>query len=179
MASAPSPAAPPATDYQRAPIPPDDAERLAALWRTGLHDSTPAAALQRVVQSVAQLLQVPMALVSLVDEHRQWFLARCGLDATETPRDVSFCGHVVAQRSALAVGDARLDARFAGNPLVTGAPHIRAYLGEPIRDEAGHVLGTLCALDCEPRAFTDAQREILRRYARAVEQLIRRASTSA
>jgi GAF domain-containing protein len=162
-----------------APIPPDDLERLAALWRTGLLDTTPAQAFERVTRTVAQLLGTPIALVSLVDERRQWFLSRLGLGATETPRDVSFCGHAVAQRAPLAVPDAPQDPRFAGNPLVTGAPHVRAYLGEPLYDDHGHALGTLCVIDTAPRTFTAAQREILRRYARAVEALIRGASSSA
>lgn len=166
-------------DFLPAPIPAGDAERLEALRRTGLLDSSPAQAFERITRSVAQLLEAPIALVSLVDERRQWFLSRFGLEATETPRDVSFCGHAVAQRAALVVGDAWEDGRFAGNPLVTGAPHVRAYLGEPIYDAEGHALGTLCVIDTRPRDFSQAQREIVRRYARAVELLIRSASTSA
>lgn len=164
--------------YVPAPIPPDDLERLAALWRTGLLGSTPSQAFERITRTVAQLLGVPIALVSLVDEHRQWFLSRFGLEAAETPRDVSFCGHAVAERAPLAVADARDDPRFAGNPLVTAAPHVRAYLGEPLYDAEGHALGTLCAIDTAPREFSAAQREILRRYARAVEALIRGARSS-
>ncbi len=162
------------SSMQSAPIPADDAERLAALWRTGLLDSPPAEAFNRVTRSVAALLKVPIALVSLVDEKRQWFLSRVGLAATETPRDISFCGHAIAARQTLHVVDAWLDPRFAGNPLVTGEPHIRAYLGVPLMDDHGQALGTLCVLDHRPREFSAEERQILERYATAVEHLMRR-----
>jgi GAF domain-containing protein len=156
-----------------APVPDDEPARLAALWRTGWLDTPPAEAFDRVTRSVAQMLNVPMALVSLVDEKRQWFLARHGMDARETPRDISFCGHAVAARQTLCVADAWLDPRFAGNPLVTGEPHIRAYLGVPVLDEQGHALGTLCVLDRRVRQFSAAEQQLLERYAKALEQLLR------
>lgn len=163
-----------AAGYEPAPIPADDAERLAALQATGLLDSAPAEAFERITRSLAALLEVPTALISLVDCDRQWFLSRVGLAATQTPREVSFCGHAVAQRVTLEVGNALQDARFAGNPLVAGEPHIRAYLGVPLFDDAGHALGTLCAIDYVPRTFTAEQRQIVQRYARALEHLLRR-----
>jgi GAF domain-containing protein len=92
----------------------DEPERLAALARTGLLDTPPAGAFDRITRSVAGLLDVPMALISLVDEKRQWFLSRFGVDLTETPREVSFCGHAVAARETLLVEDAWRDPRFAG-----------------------------------------------------------------
>lgn len=156
-----------------APVPDDEPTRLAALWRTGLLDTPPAEAFDRVTRLVARLLNVPMALVSLVDENRQWFLARHGLDVGETPRDISFCGHAVAARQTLRVVDAWQDARFADNPLVVGEPHIRAYLGVPLLDQQGHALGTLCVLDRRVRQFSAAEQDLLERYAKALEQLLR------
>jgi GAF domain-containing protein len=163
-----------APGYTPAPIPADDAERLEALRATGLLDSPPAEAFDRITRSLSALVDVPTALISLVDRERQWFLSRQGLAATQTPREVSFCGHAVAQRATLEVVDALQDARFAGNPLVAGEPHIRAYLGVPLFDDAGHALGTLCVIDYAPRSFSAEQRQIVQRYARAVEHLLRR-----
>jgi PAS domain S-box-containing protein len=109
----------------------------------------------------AHLLDVPFALVSLVDEDRQWFKARYGIDVTETPRDVSFCGHVVALDRPLVVPDARADGRFADNPLVVGDPQVRFYLGYPLRTPDGHVLGTLCAIDQRERVVGEREHELL------------------
>lgn len=159
---------------QPAPIPPDDAERLAALRRCGLLDTPPAECFDRITRSVATLLHAPMVAVSLVDQERQWFLSRVGLQATQTPRDISFCGHAVAERRLLRVPDTLHDPRFAGNPLVTGEPHIRAYLAVPLLDEAGHALGTLCVLDRRVREFGPEEQQLLQRYGKALEQLIRR-----
>lgn len=157
-----------------APIPLDDARRLEALGLTGLLDSPPSQAFNRLTQSVAELLNVPIALISLVDEKRQWFLSRVGLEATQTPRDISFCGHAIAARKPLHVVDAWQDPRFADNPLVTGEPHIRSYLGMPLIDDDGYALGTLCVLDHRERAFSTEEQLILARYAQAVQHLIRR-----
>jgi GAF domain-containing protein len=164
----------PGRAMQPAPIPPDEAERLAALRRTGLLDSPPAECFDRITRSVAALLQAPMAAVSLIDRERQWFLSRVGLQATQTPRDLSFCAHAVVERGLLRVPDARRDPRFAGNPLVTGEPYIRAYLAVPLLDAAGHALGTLCVIDRQVREFSAEEQQLLLRYGKALEQLIRR-----
>ena len=164
----------PGEAMQPAPIPPDEAERLAALWRTGLLDSPPAECFDRITRSVAALLRVPMAAVSLVDRDRQWFLSRVGLEPAQTPRDIAFCSHAVFERRMLRVSDARRDPRFAGNPLVTGEPHIRAYLAVPLLDAAGHALGTLCVLDRRPRDFGHEEQQLLQRYGKALERLIAR-----
>ncbi|NML16176.1 GAF domain-containing protein [Azohydromonas caseinilytica] len=159
---------------QPAPIPPDDIERLVALWDTGLLDTPPAAVFDRITRSVAVRLRVPMAAVTLVDQHRQWFLSRVGLPMAQTPRDISFCGHAVAQRRPLCVSDTHVDLRFAGNPLVMGPPYIRAYVAVPLMDEAHHALGTLCAMDNRVRDFSANEQQLLQRYARALQQLILR-----
>jgi hypothetical protein len=137
-----------------APVPADDAERLAELWRTGLLDTEPAQAFNRVTRELAGLLKTPIALISLVDQERQWFLSRHGLEATETARDISMCGHAV------------------GNPLVTGEPHVQAYLGVPLLSLRGQAIGTLCVLDRRVREFSAADRQIVERYAKAVQHLI-------
>lgn len=172
MTPAPAPVPERRQAWTPPPLPDDEPERLAALWRNGLLDTPPSEAVNRVTRSVAQLLNMPMALVSLVDERRQWFLARHGLETPETPREVSFCGHAVAARTTLRVVDAWQDPRFAGNPLVTGAPHIRAYLAAPLFDQQGHALGTLCVLDRRVREFSAVDQKSLERYARALEQLL-------
>ncbi|MGF6275773.1 diguanylate cyclase (GGDEF)-like protein/PAS domain S-box-containing protein [Massilia sp. UYP11] len=111
---------------------------------------------------------VPIALVSLVDAERQWFKSRAGLDAQETPRSVSFCSHAVQAREMLVVEDAARDPRFAANPLVTGAPHIRFYAGQPVYSQ-GEAVGTLCVIGHAPRSFSDEERQVLRDLAELVE----------
>ena len=106
---------------QAPPTPTDEPERLAELHSSGLLDMPPLAVYDRITRSVSGLLGVPIALVSLVDEDRQWFLSRCGLEVTETSRELSFCGQAVATRQTLKVADASRDPRFAGSPLVTAA----------------------------------------------------------
>ena len=157
---------------QAPPVPDDERERLEALHRLGLLDSPPSASFDRVTRMAADLLDVPVVLVSLVDEHRQWFKSRVGLDASETPRDLSFCGHAVFLREPLVVNDALADARFRDNPLVTGAPNVRAYLGIPICTRDGRALGTLCAIDHRPRQFSEHEVQVLSRMAKIVEHLI-------
>lgn len=157
---------------QEAPIPLDDEERLQALWDTGLLDTPPRMAFNRITGSVATLLQVPIALVSLVDERRQWFLAKVGLDVAETPRSISLCGHAVAADKKLHVVDAWMDPRFQSNPLVTGEPYLRSYLGVPVHAGDGQPIGTLCVVDRRARQFTATEQQTLERCARIVERLI-------
>ncbi len=118
-------------------------------------------ALDNLTRLAAHLLDVPMALLSLVDGERQWFTARDGRAVTPLSRDNSFCGHVVATTNALLVRDAHADARFADDPLVTGEPNVRFYAGMPLRTSDGHILGSLCAIDHVPRDPTPAQLEML------------------
>jgi len=148
--------------------PANEAARLDALAATGVLDTPPEEDLDGLTRLAADILGVPIALISIVDAERQWFKSRYGLDVPETPRDVSFCGHVVAEGEALVVRDALCDERFADNPLVTGEPRVRFYAGVPLRLDDGHVLGTLCAIDHTPRELEPGQRRQLATLARQV-----------
>jgi PAS domain S-box-containing protein len=143
-------------------IPADEAARLEELIALGVLDTGPEPGFDALTTLAAHLLGVPVTLVSLIDGTRQWFKSRVGLDATETPREISFCGHVVAANAPLVVADAAGDPRFSDNPLVAGPPYIRFYAGMPLRTQAGHVLGTLCAIDRTPRSLPPEKLEMLR-----------------
>lgn len=121
--------------------------------RLKLLDATPDECFNALTRCLAHGTGAPVALISLVDEKRQWFLSRVGLEARETPRDISFCGHAICATEPLVVANALADSRFADNPLVTGPSHIRGYLGVPLITREGYALGTLCAIDTAPRAW--------------------------
>lgn len=140
-----------------------ESARLAELRRCDLLDTPDEPAFERVVQLAADLLDAPIALLSLVDEDRQWFLARHGLDAEETPREHSFCRFAIENHSTLVVEDAALDGRFFDNPLVTGSPGVRFYAGAPLALPSGHRLGTLCVIDDHPRTLDSGDRRQLER----------------
>lgn len=150
------------------PLPKCEQARLVALRSYGILDTPPEERFDRITRLVSRLLEVPLALVSLVDEDRQWFKSRCGLDATETPREVAFCAHAILGEGALVVEDASRDPRFAANPLVTGELGIRFYAGQPLITSGGFRLGTLCAIDTRPRSLPRAQRELLSDLAQLV-----------
>ena len=154
-------------------LPADESARLAELRALAILDTPREDAFDNLMQLAASIFGVPIALVALVDEARQWFKAAHGLSVSQTPRDISFCTHVVFSGEALVVEDAACDPRFADNPLVTGAPYVRFYAGEPLRSDQGFVLGTLCLIDTAPRRFEDAELARLRLLARQAEQLIR------
>lgn len=138
-----------------------EVSRILQLHALGLLDSPPEPVFDRVTRLLARSLDVPIALVSLVDAHRQWFKSSVGVSVQETPREIAFCDHAIRGRDTLVVEDARQDPRFAGNPLVTGAPNIRFYAGVPLCTRSGHALGTLCAIDDRPRQLSAEQRLIL------------------
>ena len=146
---------------QAAPIPGDETERLLALAAYEVLDTPPETKFDELARLAAITLAVPIALVSFVDAKRQWFKARHGLDVAETPRELAFCAHVVSEGIPLVVRDAHADVRFADNPLVTGAPHVRFYAGVPLRTPEGYVLGTMCAIDHTPRDPSPLQLEAL------------------
>ncbi|MFS2012844.1 methyl-accepting chemotaxis protein [Azospirillum sp. CT11-132] len=143
--------------------------RLRALRRLQLLDTPADPRYDRITNQAARLFRVPTALVSLVDSDRQWFKSRVGLEAPETPREISFCAQAIKGQDPLVILDAANDVRFANNPLVTGAPGIRFYAGAPLTSCDGHRIGTLCVIDDKPRSeFTDADRTQLVRMAQAV-----------
>ncbi|MFM7311841.1 MAG: diguanylate cyclase, partial [Cyanobium sp.] len=112
---------------------------------------------ERIVELASLIFAVPITAISLVEQHRQWFLCNLGLEASETPRDQAFCAHAIAAEGVMVIPDASVDPRFSGNPLVTSAPHIRFYAGAPLRSREGHKLGTLCVIDRQPRQLDAVQ----------------------
>lgn len=154
---------------QTPPIPDNEPLRLEALLRYDVLDTDAEPAFDRLTELAQALLGVPTVLISLVDCGRQWFKSRIGLEATETSRDISFCGHAVYQGAPLVVPDATQDPRFADNPLVTGPLGLRYYVGAPLVTADGFVLGTLCAIDYQAReAPSAAQLELLTKLADTV-----------
>ncbi len=151
-----------------APLPPDEADRLKALRQLEVLDTQADPELDDLVNLAAQICGTPIALVSLVDADRQWFKARHGLEASETPRDVAFCAHAILGQQLFEIEDAHQDERFADNPLVIADPFVRFYAGAPLRSETGHGLGTLCVIDHVPRKLTPEQRQAMRVLGRQV-----------
>ncbi len=149
----------------------DEAERLAALYAQAVLDTAPEQAFDELAELAARICRVPVAAVSLVDETRQWFKARVGIEASETPRDVSFCAYAMWKDDLFVVPDASLDAVFETNALVTGAPHIRFYAGAAIRTPDGVPLGALCVIgpEARPEGLTEEQGLVLRVLANQVE----------
>lgn len=146
----------------------NEAARLAALRRYNILDTPTEESFDRVTRIVRSALQVPIAVVSLVDEDRQWFKSKQGLDTAETPRDISFCTHAIQHDAPFVVEDAHLDDRFAGNPLVTGDSNISFYAGVPLKTPDGYNIGTLCAIDTAPRELNSTELAILQDLARLV-----------
>lgn len=136
----------------------------------GIMDSPPSAAFDAIASAAAAVANTPAAMVSLLDEHRQWFMARSGIDTAETPRAISFCTHTIEDSEPLIVEDARHDARFADNPLVTEAPYVRFYAGFPLDMGAGLRVGTLCVIDNRPRKLTATQIDSLLELAQTTVQ---------
>ena len=150
----------------------DEKERLRILREYEILDTPEEAAFDEVVQIASRFFHAPTVLVTLVDEARQWFKARKGLDRRETPREWSFCAHAVAADAPLVVNDAQADPRFAANPLVTGDPNIRFYCGVPIRSAQGAPLGTLCLIDREARQMPPEALASLAQLAHLVEDAL-------
>lgn len=135
------------------PVPFNEEARLQALVSCNVLDTAPEPEFERLVDIAKTMFRVPIALISFVDENRQWFKARRGLDAQETPRNVAFCAYNIIDDGVLVVENALDDPRFRDNPLVTGAPDIRFYAGAPMVDENGFRLGSFCIIDTKPRMF--------------------------
>lgn len=157
--------------------PPSQQARLAALHSYGILDTPVEGAFDDITRIAAYVCQTPIAVVNLIDEHRQWFKSEIGLGVRETPLETSICAHAILQFDFMEIPDTTLDARFNCNPLVTGAPHLRFYAGALLKTSAGHALGTVCVLDTQPRVLDEEQRAVLRALARqAMAQLeLRRA----
>jgi PAS domain S-box-containing protein len=147
---------------------PDEERRIATLRQYDVLDTLPEQALDDLTSLAAAICGAPIAMISLIDERRQWFKSKVGLEMAESARDISFCGHAVHQRDLFIVPDATHDERFADNPLVTGDPRICFYAGAPLVNSADVALGTLCVIDQVPRALTQAQEKALRVLARQV-----------
>ncbi|MBD2104888.1 response regulator [Leptolyngbya sp. FACHB-261] len=144
------------------PLPLNETERLATLHQLQILDTAPEERFDRITRMARNLFGVPIALISLVDAERQWFKSCQGLDASETSRDISFCGHAILRPEPFVVTDTQLDPRFADNPLVAGEPYIRFYAGQPLLSSNGQPLGTLCLIDRRPRQLNDTELESLR-----------------
>ncbi|WP_022966147.1 ATP-binding protein [Denitrificimonas caeni] len=154
------------------PLEDTEAQRLAALRNLQILDTEADPAFDNLTQVAASLFNVPMVLVSLVDEHRQWFKSRIGILAPQLPRQDSFCSYAVQSDKLFIVENALLDPRFAHTPFVSGSPHIRFYAGMPIRSEDGFNVGTFCLIGTEPRQLSDIEQHHLILLARQAEQLL-------
>jgi len=154
---------------QKPPVPLDETVRLLSLHSLRILDSAPEERFDRVTGMARRLFGVDICLVSLVDADRQWFKSKQGLEACETSREVSFCGHAILQERAFVVEDAHADERFADNPLVTGDPGVRFYAGYPVHGPDGRRIGTLCLIDKTPRSFSASEVETLRDFAALVD----------
>ena len=151
-----------------APLPPDEERRLRALRDYAILDTPPEKTLDDLTQLTAHFYGVPIALITLVDESRQWFKSHHGLDVQQTDRDVAFCAHAILQTDTMIVEDASKDRRFYDNPLVTCEPMIRFYAGAPLVTPDGHALGTLCVIDTQPRKLSPADAASLQILSRLV-----------
>ena len=169
-----APASPDGLPAAHSPALPDEAARLAALDATGLVDSAAEAVFDRLTWLATQVTDSPIAMLTLVDEHRQWFKSRVGVGFAETPRDMAFCSHTILRDEPMMVADTRLDTRFRDNPMVTGAPHIRFYAGVPLVDADGYRLGALCVMDREPRRLRERELRALGELADIAAEEIRR-----
>jgi GAF domain-containing protein len=163
----------------KALIPSNEAERLAALKKYHILDTGTEQSYDDITALAAHICKVPITMISLVDEARQWFKSKVGVDQQQTSRNIAFCAHAILQHDPFIVRDATKDRRFADSALVTGEPHIRFYAGIPLINPEGLALGTLCVVDHQPRRLSAVQQKALQALARQVMALLelRRVST--
>ncbi len=150
-------------------LPDDETQRLKSLHTLRVLDTNPEARFDRITSMAARVFDVEICLVSLVDSERQWFKSRKGLEACETSRDISFCGHAILEEAVFVVEDTLTDARFEDNPLVTDNPSIRFYAGCPVHAPDGHRVGTLCLIDSRARKFDQKDARTLADFAALVD----------
>jgi GAF domain-containing protein len=155
-----------------APFPKNESERIETIQNLQILDTEEEEIYNDAVALVAKLLNVPIALVSIVDTNRQWFKAKVGLEAKQTPRDLAFCAHAILQEEPLIVEDATLDDRFFDNPLVQDGVKIRFYIGSQIETKKGIKVGTLCAIDTVPRKVTDEEIHCLKIVSKQVSSYL-------
>jgi GAF domain-containing protein len=151
-----------------APVPKNEVKRLKVLWQYEVLDTVPEEVFDDLTELAARICEAPIALISLVDEKRQWFKSKFGTTVSETSRDLSFCAHAIMQSGLFIVPDATKDDRFASNPLVVSEPRIHFYAGAPLITPDGHALGTLCVIDKVPRDLRPDQKQALLILARHV-----------
>lgn len=149
-----------------------EAARLAALRSLQILDTDPDEALDDVTRAVAAYFGVPISLISLVDQDRQWFKSKVGLEVSETPREISFCHHTILGPNVFVVPDTGMDPRFKANRLVTGDPHIRFYAGAPLCSSMGYRIGSLCLIDHKARLFNAVEQAELSQFAALASAII-------
>jgi GAF domain-containing protein len=150
------------------PAPKTEAARVAALQKYAILDTEPEQAFDDLVLLASFICNAPIALISLVDEDRQWFKSKVGISISETPREISFCAAAIQQPDVFVVPDTLEDERFRNNPLVVSEPNVRFYAGAPLINEEGHALGTICVIDRTPREFDSDKQAALKALCRLV-----------
>lgn len=157
------------------PIPENEAERLKALSKYNILDTLSEEEFDRLTKLASIICGVPIALIGLIDQNRQWFKSKIGLEGSETPRELTFCQYAITDNKIMQVQDATKDSRFVDNPFVTGEPDVRFYAGYPLIDPDGYALGTLCVIDKKANALTTEQQEALALLAEeVVSQIVAR-----
>ena len=157
---------------QAAPKPINEAARLRSLSEYRILGTKPEKAFDNITRMASEICQSPIALISLVDEKRQWFKSKVGLEASETDRDISFCAHTILDSKPLVVEDALFHEKFRDNPLVQEEPHIRLYAGFPLKTDINHRIGTLCVIDRIPKSLTNSQYKVMEGLAEQATTLL-------